>query len=393
MKTIISSMSCVCSLGTTLEEISDNIYNKVSVPTHITTRFESSYKNDYPVYLVPEKLLSQKKEDESYGFLFVRTCVEQALQQAKLSKQDLQKYRVGIILGTSVNASFNCFDFYKEYKKNEVSSYWDLVDYFSYSLSERLQNYLSISGLHATITTACASSTDAVGVASQWIEQNLCDIVICGGTDELNIIPYTGFIKLLIAGKNPCSPFSKNRGGINIGEGCGILVLEKEEIFKQRNMEPAGYVLGYGNCCDGYHPTTPAPNGIGLKNAVMQAMKQANIKKEELAFINAHGTGTHDNDLTESKVFNELLKDVPVMASKSHTGHTLGAAGAIEAVLSLIALNKKEIPKAANFKEFDEEINFVPVLQNTKTEKHVALSDSLAFGGVNSVIILGDKNA
>ena len=101
MKTIISSMSCVCSLGTTLEEISDNIYNKVSVPTHITTRFESSYKNDYPVYLVPEKLLSQKKEDESYGFLFVRTCVEQALQQAKLSKQDLQKYRVGIILGTS----------------------------------------------------------------------------------------------------------------------------------------------------------------------------------------------------------------------------------------------------------------------------------------------------
>ena len=138
MKTIISSMSCVCSLGTTLEEISDNIYNKVSVPTHITTRFESSYKNDYPVYLVPEKLLSQKKEDESYGFLFVRTCVEQAfcveqaLQQAKLSKQDLQKHRVGIILGTSVNASFNCFDFYKQYKKNEVSSYWDLTDSFSY---------------------------------------------------------------------------------------------------------------------------------------------------------------------------------------------------------------------------------------------------------------------
>ncbi|MBO7431756.1 MAG: beta-ketoacyl-[acyl-carrier-protein] synthase family protein, partial [Elusimicrobia bacterium] len=121
--------------------------------------------------------------------------------------------------------------------------------------------------------------------------------------------------------------------------------------------------------------------------------KDAGIKKENIAFINAHGTGTHDNDLTESKVFNELLKDVPVMASKSHTGHTLGAAGAIEAVLSLIALNKKEIPKASNFKEFDEEINFVPVLENIKTEKHVALSDSLAFGGVNSVIILGDKNA
>ncbi len=393
MKTIISSMSCVCSLGTNLEEISYNIYNNISVPGYISNRFESSYKNSYPVYLVSDNLLSQKKKDESYGFLFVRYCMEQALQQAKLSKKNLQKYRVGIILGTSVNASFNCFDFYKEYKKNEVSYYCDLVDYFSYSLSERLQKYLSVSGLHATITTACASSTDAIGIASQWIEQDMCDIVICGGTDELNIIPYIGFIKLLIAGKNPCSPFSKNRGGINIGEGCGILILENEKIFQQRNTEPVGYVLGYGNCCDGYHLTTPAPDGIGLKNAIMQAMKYAGINKQNLAFINAHGTGTHDNDLTESKVFNELLKDVPVMASKSHTGHTLGAAGAIEAVLTLIALNKKEVPKTANFKEFDEEINFVPILENTKIEKKVALSDSLAFGGVNSVIVLGGKNA
>lgn len=393
MKTIVSSMSSVCSLGTTLDEISNNIYNNKTIPTHITNRFESSYKNDYPVYLVPDELLSQKSKNESYGFLFLRTCVQQALQQANLSKKDLQKYRVGIILGTSVNASFNCFDFYKEYRNNKVSSYQDLVDYFSYSLSERLQNYLSISGPHATITTACASSTDSIGIASQWIEQDLCDIVICGGTDELNIIPYTGFIKLLIAGKNPCSPFSKNRGGINIGEGCGILILENEKIFKQRNIENVGYVLGYGNCCDSYHPTTPAPDGIGLKNAVMQAIKQAGIEKQDLAFINAHGTGTYDNDLTESKVFNELLKNVPIMASKSHTGHTLGAAGAIEAVLSLIALNKKEIPKVSNFTEFDEEINFVPVLQNTKIEKNIALSNSLAFGGVNSVIVLGDKNA
>jgi 3-oxoacyl-[acyl-carrier-protein] synthase-1/3-oxoacyl-[acyl-carrier-protein] synthase II len=148
-------------------------------------------------------------------------------------------------------------------------------------------------------------------------------------------------------------------------------------------------MIGYGTCCDAYHATAPDPQGRGLKTALNAALKTAGITKSDIAFINAHGTGTQDNDAAEAKVFNELLKDVPVMASKSHTGHALGAAGAIEAVLTLMALKEGVIPKAANFLGPDPVLNITPVIKNTKIEgKKVALSDSLAFGGCNSVIVL-----
>ena len=390
MKTIISGSGCVCALGDDIAEISKNLFEGTSKPSFIKDRFNSSFASEYPVFQVSEKILSQKRHDESFSFLFLRKALEEAMTSAGLSATDLKNAKVGVCTGTSVDASFNMFDFYKEWRGNSAPSLEPFERYIKYSVSGEVLKFLGVSGISQTVVTACASGTDAIGIGAEWIENEMCDIVIAGGTDELNLIPFTGFIKLMIASKEPCKPFDKNRNGINLGEGAGVLILESKSFAEKRKAKAKGYVLGYGNACDGYHATAPEPGGRGLLKAISFALKQADINRESLAFVNAHATGTQDNDAAEAKVFNELLKDVPVTATKSRTGHALGAAGAVEACLTLICLNENKIPKTNNFTEADEKLNLVPVLDNTSIDpKKAAVSTSLAFGGCNAALALG----
>jgi 3-oxoacyl-(acyl-carrier-protein) synthase len=391
MKIPVSGIGCICALGGNTEEIKNNLFNSSSLSSFPISRLNSFYSKSYPVYQAPDEILKSKKKEESFGFLFLRLAIDEALGQTGLTITDLKKARVGIIAGTSVNASFNCFDFYRDWREGKEISFEPLLYYLNTPLSGALQKYYGVKGPQMTITTACASGTDAIGIAAQWIEQDLCDVVIACATDEINLIPFTGFIRLMIASRELCMPFSIDRKGINLGEGAGVFVLESPKFLQERKAAAKGYVLGYGTRADAYHPTAPDPKGTGLKIALNTAMKYAGVTKNEIAFINAHGTGTQDNDAAEAKVFNEILKDVPVMASKSHTGHTLGAAGAVEAVLSLICLNVGEIAKTTRFKGVDPALNIKPVTENTKIskDKKIALSDSLSFGGCNSVIALG----
>ncbi|MDR1194963.1 MAG: beta-ketoacyl-[acyl-carrier-protein] synthase family protein [Endomicrobium sp.] len=392
MKTAISGFGCVCSLGGSVEEISRRLFDESVKPSYLKDRFKSSFSQQYPVFQVPEDILRQKDEYESYSFFFLRKALTEAMDKAGIKKSHLKQLKVGVCIGTSVDASFNCFDFYKDWRDDIKMSLDPLDKYIKYSVSDEVLNFLGVKGLSQTVVTACASGTDAIGIGAQWIENGFCDIVIAGGADELNLIPFTGFIKLMIASKNHCKPFDKNRDGINLGEGAGVFILESQSSLKKRNGKKMGSVLGYGNACDGYHATAPEPEGRGLRKAVNFAMKQAGINKEEISFINAHATGTLDNDAAEAKVFNDLLKGVPVTATKSRTGHALGAAGAIEACISLICLNVRKVPKTNNFDTVDEKLNVIPVLANLNIDKKIAISDSLAFGGCNACIILGGKD-
>ncbi|GHS87443.1 beta-ketoacyl synthase [Campylobacterota bacterium] len=393
MKTAISSYGIVCSLGKSADEVSNNLFSHSAAPTFAPyDRLHSNYVKNYPVFQAPSEILSVKRQDESVGFCFLRTAIDEALSAGGLTAEKLRGFRVGVVAGTSVNASFNCFDFYQEWRENNQGSIDPLIHYLNTPLSSSIQKYYGFSGAHITITTACASGTDAVGIGAKWIEQDICDVVIACATDELNRVPYTGFIRLLIASQDQCAPFSKGRTGINLGEGAAALILESDHFIRSRGATAQGFVLGYGCCSDAYHATAPDPNGYGLRTALKKALRD--ISTEQIAFINAHATGTQDNDAVEAKVFNDLLIDIPVMASKSHTGHALGAAGAIEAVLSLICLNKKMIAATANWLGEDEALLLTPVIENMaiSADKTVALSDSLAFGGCNSVIALGGAN-
>ncbi|MDR3113765.1 MAG: beta-ketoacyl-[acyl-carrier-protein] synthase family protein, partial [Endomicrobium sp.] len=349
MKTIISGFGCVCSLGGDVLQITKNLFSSKACTSFPADRLASSYARQYPVFQVSKNILSQKKENESFSFLFLRTALNEAFESAFLDPGVLKNVRTGVCIGTTVDVSFNCFDFYKEWKQNENPSLDPLDKYISYSTVREVIKTLGLKNAFGqTVVTACASATDAIGIASGWIENGLCDAAIVGGCDEINLIPYTGFIKLMIASTEPCRPFDKNRKGINLGEGAGVFILTSEKFAREHNLKMNGMLMGYGNAADAYHATAPDPCGKGLSKALMSALNEAGISKESVAFVNAHATGTKDNDAAEAKVFGSLLNGVPICATKGFTGHALGAAGAIEACISLICLKEGKIPKTKN---------------------------------------------
>jgi len=246
--------------------------------------------------------------------------------------------------------------------------------------------------------TACASGSNAIGEAMRLVRHGYADAVITGGT-EAAICPsaIAGFVNMqaLSTSENPSEaslPFDKRRGGFVIGEGAVALILEEYEHALARGAKIYGEVVGYGSTCDAYHITSPHPEARGGAQAMQDAMKEAGYTARDVVYVNAHGTGTHMNDLVETKAIKKALgeeaaKQAYVSSTKSMTGHMLGAAGAIEALACLFALSEGIVPPTINLKEPDEEcdLNYVP---NTavKAELTLALSNSLGFGGHNACL-------
>lgn len=247
-----------------------------------------------------------------------------------------------------------------------------------------------------SITTACASSTHAIGEAYNYIKYDLADVMIAGGSEaSVNEIGIAGFdaLKALSNATDTSRasiPFDKERSGFVMGEGAGILILEDYEHAKKRGAKIYAEVVSYASTCDAYHVTSP--NGEGASKAMELAIKRANINKEDISYINAHGTSTKLNDMYETaamkRVFGEGMKDIPVSSTKSMTGHLLGAAGAVEAIACVLATENNFIPATINYKEKDEEcdLDVVPN-EGRKAEVNYAMSNSLGFGGHNGTLI------
>jgi 3-oxoacyl-(acyl-carrier-protein) synthase len=202
----------------------------------------------------------------------------------------------------------------------------------------------------------------------------------------LNQIIYCGFSSLQLLSPEPCRPFDKNRKGLNLGEGAGIMVLETAE--RSRSKPIVGRIRGYGTATDAYHLTAPHPEARGMKKALEQALAQAGAAVSDIAFINAHGTGTMTNDIAESLFFRTMLPQIPFVATKGCTGHTLGAAGAVEAVFAMAHLHRRRLPASPGFQESDPAAGTSPVSVPTDVDSGLAMSQSLAFGGNNSVLLM-----
>ncbi|MDZ4200025.1 MAG: beta-ketoacyl synthase N-terminal-like domain-containing protein, partial [Kiritimatiellia bacterium] len=216
------------------------------------------------------------------------------------------------------------------------------------------------------------------------------DLAITGGADELNRIPLAGFKSLSVASDQPCAPFDLHRKGLNLGEGAGVLVLETAESAVRRGRSSRLRLLGYGSAADAHHLTAPHPEGAGLKRAIHAALRQAGVAPGDVAFVNAHGTATPDNDRVEGRVLKDIFgSDLRFYSTKGYTGHTLGAAGGIEAVFAAAGLLEGWIPGSAGFQTLDPEIGICPTLGKTAVTGRVALSTSLAFGGNNAALVLG----
>jgi len=237
------------------------------------------------------------------------------------------------------------------------------------------------------IANACASGTNAIGHAFNAIRIGRYQRILAGGYDALSELVFVGFDSLQAATPEKCRPFDSNRSGMVLGEGAALFALEEFESARRRGAEILGEILGYGISTDNHHLTQPNPDGSGPRRAMEQALAQAELKPKQVGYINAHGTATVLNDTAEGKAIIELFGEVPVSSTKSMMGHSLGAAGAIEAVVSLLALQHQFLPPNINFREAELSLNIV-ANQARDAQFDCAVSNSFGFGGTNATIVL-----
>lgn len=250
---------------------------------------------------------------------------------------------------------------------------------------------LGIKGFSDTLSTACSSSANAIMLACNLVKYGYCEQAIAGGTDALSLFTLNGFNTLMILDKEWCRPFDRSRAGLNLGEGAAYLVIESEQHARGRGADILAQVTGYCNSNDAYHQTASSPEGTGALLAMQGALRMSGLKKDEIGWINAHGTATPNNDLSESIAIQNLFgNNWPLFSStKAFTGHTLAACGAIEAIYAVLGLRQQQIFPNLNFREPIEAFNRVPVTGITEVQnlRHV-LSNSFGFGGNCSTLIL-----
>jgi 3-oxoacyl-(acyl-carrier-protein) synthase len=385
MKVVISGIGAVSAAGINLAENLDSLkYGKRNAgPVSI---FSSPLP--YPVFEV--KSLPEKWKNAGMRTLSLAlAAAEEALNDAGLPVQ-LSEFKAGVCLGTTVASQINDIDFYDSFRKEGGADLKPVDRYLKGNLAEAVSSSVKATGPAVTVVNACSSGTDAIGIAVSFLKSGICDIAIAGGADELNRVPLCGFGSLGILSGSLCAPFDRNRTGLNLGEGAGILVLEREDFYIGRGKKPLLYLSGYGSAADAYHLTAPRPDGKGLESAVMYALSVSGISPEDVCFVNAHGTGTTDNDKAEGSVLSRVFgESIRFFSTKGYTGHTLGAAGGLEAAYTAAALKEGWIPASAGFAYKDDEIPISPVTENTNIHGAFAVSTSLAFGGNNAAIVIG----
>ncbi|MDR2773744.1 MAG: beta-ketoacyl-[acyl-carrier-protein] synthase family protein [Tannerella sp.] len=360
-----------------------------------TVRYLQTSHTDLPVGEVKysnDELREMLRIPSSEAFirssLLAIPAVKEAMKQAQLDGRSSLRaaFLSGITVGGMDQAELMYSDFLNNDSKNDYIRLNDCG-----ACTEQIADFIGGFRMISTIVTACSSSANTIMMGADMIKAGRADIVVAGGTECLSRYHVNGFNTLMILDREICKPFDRDRAGINLGEGAGYLTLESAESAERRGATPIGKISGYRNVCDAYHPTASSPDGLGPYLAMKGAIEEAGLKPEDIDYINAHGTGTPNNDLTEGLAAMNLFGDnVPPLSSiKAYTGHTTSAAGSFEAIVSLLAIEHNFLPANMNFRNKIEEHNFVPVTDSepSRPVRHI-LSNSFGFGGNDSAIIL-----
>lgn len=289
--------------------------------------------------------------------------------------------RVGLVSSTSVGGMDLTEHFFEEFVVNEnAGRLRDVRMHDCAASTDAIRRYCGINGYSTTVSTACSSAANAVITGAKLLRHNIVDAVAVGGTDVLSAFTLNGFKSLMILDENPCRPFDQTRAGLNLGEGAGYVVLQREEDADSYYC----HLAGYANRNDAHHQTASSQEGDGAYLAMKAALEMAGLASDAVDYINAHGTGTSNNDASESRAFIRLFGDIvpPFSSTKAFTGHTLAAAGGIEAVLSVLAISEGIIYPNLNFRSSIEDYGLVPVSRFKDNEKiSNVLSNSFGFGG------------
>ncbi|MDQ0148147.1 beta-ketoacyl-ACP synthase II [Eubacterium multiforme] len=407
-RVVITGMGALTPIGNNVEEFWNNAkigklgidYVTLVNKDEVSVKVAGEVKNFDGAALLGKK--ESKRLDRFSQFALVAT--EEAIKSSGLDLENMDKNRIGVLVGSGIGG-FQTIE--TEITKMVEGSKRVSPFFIPMAIINMAAGNISIKygfkGPSTSIVTACATGTNSIGEAFRQIKHGYADVMIAGGVEApVTKIGIEGFasLKALNTSNDPKKasiPFDKDRSGFVMGEGAGILVLESLESAKNRGAKILAEVVGYGSTCDGYHITSPDPEGEGAARAMLDAINEASIKKEEISYINAHGTSTPLNDKFETraikKAFGEEAYKIPVSSTKSMTGHLLGAAGAIESIICVEALLDDFVPPTIGYETADEEcdLDYVPNVGREK-EVNYALTNSLGFGGHNATLLFKKWN-
>lgn len=317
--------------------------------------------------------------------LFALHAFAEACRDAQLHETDIASADTALIGASTVGGMCLTDELYHDANKKADGSPY-LSSYDCSSAAIFLQQRYKLKGIINTINTACSSSANAIMYGAKLLQQGFSKRVVAGGVDSLAKFTINGFNALHILSPDACTPFDRDRKGLNLGEGAAFVVLEKEEDVKGKKIY--AILSGYGNSNDAFHPTSLSDNGEGPFLSMQRALEAAQLMPTQISFINAHGTATENNDLVESTAMIRLFGTPPPFASsKANTGHTLGAAGAIEAVYSILSLYHQEIYPSLRFRTPIENTQLIPVQKYSLASLQHVMSNSFGFGGNCSSLI------
>lgn len=315
--------------------------------------------------------------------LLALIALKEALETSKLT----DKISTAFINGTTVGGMEKSEKYYNDFFEGKHTEY--IAAHDCGAGTELVSHLFGRFDFMTTISTACSSAANSVILGADLIKTGRVDAAIVGGTESLSKFHLNGFNSLMILEHQPCRPFEKSNQGLNLGEGAGYIVIERESVAKARGAHILCELSGYANTCDAFHQTATSETSEGEYKAMTQALHKAHLETTDIDYINAHGTGTADNDLHESialkRVFGEHIP--PFSSTKSFTGHTTSAAGAVESVISILALQHGFIPANLGFSEPIEATGLIPVKKTIQKELNHVMTNSFGFGGNDSSCI------
>jgi len=419
---LISGMGIVSALGNNVSETLAALQAEKSgiAPLH----YLRTSHTEFPVgevKMTDEEMIAKLKISEdkptTRTSLMGMLAAREALIGAGLFPAFNQQRRIAFINGTTVGGMDKSERFYIDFFENDTKNAY-ILTHDCGACTEMIADYFGIFSQVDTISTACSSAANAIILGAELLKSGRADIVVAGGSECITKYHLNGFNTLMILDREPCRPFDATRAGLNLGEGAAYVVMESEDSYrtritqmtqisadKNKNLRqsaqsassafpkmPLVKLSGYANTCDAFHQTASSPDGEGAYLAMKKALEDAHLTTEQIDYINAHGTGTSNNDLSEGVAIMRLFGDKipPISSTKSFMGHTTSAAGCIEAVISILALQHNFIPANLNFSEKMPELSFEPVTSQSRSANYKlrnVLSNSFGFGGNDTSLI------
>ncbi len=396
-RVVVTGIGAVTSIGSTVSEFWRNLLAGACGIRPLSLFDASAYRTQTAAEVteIPDGFLSAaEKRRMSRADRMGLAAAEEALSQSGLDPAREDPTRIGVILGGGTSGLLDSEEVYAAWLRGQRGRPSRVLNHLPDAITDRIAQRFGLEGLKSTITTACSSAANAMGYAYDAIVAGLADAVVTGGSDVLARLTYGGFNSLRSVDPDPCRPFDRERRGLSIGEAAGILVFEEEERARRRGAPILGEFLGYGVTSDAFHMTAPDPSGSAGARTIRTALDGAGVDPGAVDYVNAHGTATPQNDSAETAALKAALGDrareIPVSSIKSMIGHCLCASGAIEAIATVLTVREGRVPPTIHYENPDPEcdLDYVP---NEAREQpvSVALSNSFAFGGNSSVVVIG----